>query len=111
LHENTGLNLTFSAGTRERDNQSDPYNLYGKLGWRTNYFSLGETRLAVDYTRSMNLPTASDEGHSYAVAAVQEIDRYGTELYALFRNHSLDRDIEPEVDDLNVVSIGARVRF
>jgi len=111
LHEDTGLNLTFSAGKRERDNQSDPYNLYGKLGWRTSYFSIGETRFGVDYTRSMYLPTFSDEGHSYAVAAVQQVDRYGTELFALFRNHSLDRDVEPAVDDLNVVSIGARVKF
>ena len=111
LHEDTGLNLTFSAGTRERDNQSDPYNLYGKLGWRTRFFSIGETAFIVDYTRSMYLPTASDEGHSYAAAAVQQFDKYGTELFALYRNHSLDRDLEPEVDDLNVVSIGARVRF
>jgi predicted porin len=111
LHEDTGLNLTFSAGTRERDNQSNPYNLYGKLGWRTRFFSIGETAFVADYTRSMYLPTFSDEGHSYAVAAVQQVDRYGTELFAMYRNHSLDRDVEPEVDDLNVVSIGARVRF
>jgi hypothetical protein len=111
LHEDTGLNLTIAAGTRQRDNQSDPYNLYGKLGWRTRFFSVGETAFAVDYTRSKYLPTFSDEGYSYAAAVVQQFDKYGTELFALYRKHSLDRDVEPEVDDLNVVSMGARVRF
>jgi hypothetical protein len=111
LHDNTGLNATFAAGMRERDKQSNPYNLYGKLGWRTKFFAIGETAFAVDYTRSMYLPTADDEGHSYALAAVQQFDEYGTELFAMYRRHSLDRDAAPNVDDLDVVAIGARVRF
>jgi hypothetical protein len=111
LHEDTGLNLTFAAGKRERDNQSDPYNLYGKVGWRKKFFSFGETAFGVDYTRSMNLPTASDEGYSVGAAVVQQFDEYGAELYALYRLHSLDRDIAAEVDDLNVVTVGTRVKF
>ncbi len=111
LHEDTGLNVTFSAGMRERDNQSDPYNLYGKLGWRTRFFSVGETAFSADYTRSMYLPTANDDGYSYAVAAVQQFDKYGTEAFVAYRLHSLDRGVEPEVDDIGVVSVGARMRF
>jgi hypothetical protein len=111
LHESTGLNLAVSAGTRERDNQDNPYNLFGKLGWRTTLFPIGETAFSVDYTRSVNFPTADDEGHSFGLAAVQNFDAYGAEIYALYRNHSLDRDVEPDVDDINVVSIGTRVKF
>ncbi len=111
LHEDTGLNATFSAGMRERDKQNDPYTLYGKLGWRTRFFSIGETAFAADYTRSMYLPTANDDGYSYAVAAVQQFDKYGSEAFAAYRLHSLDRSVEPDVDDIGVVSIGARVRF
>ena len=111
LHEDTGLNLTFSAGTRERDNQSDPYNLYGKLGWQQGFFAVGKTAFAVDYTQSMNLPAVDDEGYSFGVAAVQNFDAYGTEIYALYRRFSLDRDAGPEVDDLDVVIVGTRVKF
>jgi predicted porin len=111
LHEESGVNLTFAAGMRERDQQSDPYNLYGKLGWRTRFFGIGETAFAIDYTRSMYLPTADDEGHSYALAGVQQFDDYGTEIFAMYRRHSLDRDAAPNVDDLDLLAIGARVRF
>ena len=111
LHENTGLNLTLSAGLVERDNQGDAQNYYAKAGWRTKFFSFGETAFGVDYTRSLNLPTGRDEGYSVGAAAVQQFDKYGTELYLLYRLHSLDRDVEPSVQDINMVSVGTRVRF
>jgi predicted porin len=111
LHEDTGLNFTLSSGKLERDDQSDPYNFYGKVGWLTNPFSFGWTALGVDYTRSVNLPTEDDDSYSIGVAVVQSFEKYGTELYGLYRLHSLDRDVEPSVQDINVVSIGTRVTF
>jgi predicted porin len=111
LHENTGLNFTLSSGKLERDDQSDPYNVYGKLGWLKDFFPFGWTALAADYTRSVNLPTDNDDSYSIGVAAVQAFEKYGTEIYALYRLHSLDRDVEPSVHDINVVSIGTRVKF
>jgi hypothetical protein len=73
--------------------------------------SIGETAFSIDYTRSLNLPTDKDDGYSVGVAAVQQIDDYGVELYALYRLHSLDRSVEPDVDDISVVSLGTRVNF
>jgi outer membrane usher protein FimD/PapC len=105
------LNLTLSSGKLERDNQSDPYNLYGKIGWLKNLSPVGWTAFSVDYTRSMNLPTDNDDGYSVGLAAVQSFEKFGTELYALYRLHSLDRDVEPGVHDINLLSIGARVKF
>ena len=111
LHEDTGLNFTLSSGKLERDDQSDPYNVYGKLGWLTNPFSFGWTAFAFDYTRSMNLPTENDDSYSIGSAVVQAFEKYGTELYAVYRLHSLDRDVEPSVHDISVLSIGTRVKF
>ena len=111
LHEDTGLNFTLSSGKLERDDQNDPYNFYGKVGWLTNPFSFGWTALGVDYTRSVNLPTEDDDSYSIGVAVVQSFEKYGTELYGLYRLYSLDRDVEPSVQDINVVSIGTRVTF
>jgi len=111
LHEDTGLNLTLSAGLLDRDNQSDAGNLYGKLGWLTRFFSFGETAFGVDYTRTRNQPTENDDGYSVGAAAVQFFEEYGTEIYLLYRLYSLDRDVEPSVQDISVGSIGARVKF
>ena len=91
--------------------QSDPKNFYAKVGWLKRFFSVGETAFGVDYTRSMNLPTENDDGYSVAAAAVQLFEDYGTEIYLLYRFHSLDRDVEPSVNDIHVGSIGARVKF
>ena len=95
----------------DRDNQGDGQNYYAKAGWLKRFFSFGETAFGVDYTRSLNVPTDSDDGYSIGAAAVQPFDEYGTEIFALYRLHSLDRDVEPDVHDISVVSIGARVKF
>lgn len=111
LHEDTGLNLTLSAGWQERDNQGDAKNLYAKVGWLTTFFSFGETAFGVDYTRSVNLPTGRDDGYSVGAAVVQQFEDYGTELYLQYRLYTLNRDADPNVQDINVGTIGARVKF
>jgi len=111
LHEETGLNLTLSAGMLERDQQDDAGNLYGKIGWITKFISFGDTAFAIDYNQTWNQPTENDEGYSAGLAAVQFFEKYGTEVYFLYRKYSLDRDVQPEVYDIDVVSVGARVRF
>ena len=111
LHEATGLNLTLSAGLKERDDQGDASNVWGKVGWLTNFFSVGQTAFGVDYDRSVNLPTGRDDGYSFGGAVVQQFDDYGTELYLQFRHWSLDRDVEANVQDINVGTIGTRVKF
>lgn len=111
LHEQTGLNLTLSAGLIERDNQDDANNFYAKAGWLTNFFKAGDTAFSVDYTKSENLTGPDDEGTSMAVSMVQHFDEYGTEVYLQYRIYSLDRDYAPDVDDIKAGTIGARVKF
>ena len=111
LHEKTGLNLTLSAGLLDRDNQSDPTNLYAKLGWIANFFDVGYTAFSVDYTRSLNLPTGTDDGYSIGAALVQSLDKFGTEIYLQYRLYSLDLDSGPSVENMNVGTIGARIKF
>jgi hypothetical protein len=74
LHEGAVLNLTASAGLLDRNDEGDPTNLQGKLGWLTQFFSVGQTAFGVDYTRSVNLPTGRDDGYSVGVAAVQQFE-------------------------------------
>jgi predicted porin len=111
LHENTGLNLSLSAGMKERDSQSDPTNFFVKAGWLAKLFPFGTTAFSVDYTRGDNIPTENDDGYSVGAAVVQQFEKYGTEIFALYRLYSLDRDLEPDVHDIGVASTGARVKF
>jgi hypothetical protein len=75
------------------------------------FFSFGDTAFAVDYNQTRNQPTGDDEGYSAGLAAVQFFEEYGTEVFFLYRKYSLDRDVEPDVHDIDVVSIGTRVKF
>jgi predicted porin len=111
LHEDTGLNLSLSFGLLERDNQDDQQNYFAKVGWLRRFFDFGDTAFSVDYTRSLNLPTDEDDGYSIAAAAVQQFDKFGAEVYGLYRLHSLDRGVEPDVDDITVITLGTRVNF
>ena len=111
LHEATGLNLTLSAGLLDYDGRNAGTNLWGKLGWLTRFFPVGQTAFAVDYDRSTNFPTGTDKGYSVGGAVVQQFDDYGTELYVQYRLYSLDRDVEPSVEDMYVGTIGTRVKF
>lgn len=111
LHENTGLNGTMSLGYLERTDQDDQENYFFKIGWMNQFFSVGNTAFSFDYTRSFNLPTDRDDGYSVALAGVQQFDKYGTEVYALYRKHSLNLGAAPNVDDIDVVAIGTRFNF
>ena len=96
---------------KERDNQGDAKNYYAKAGWLTRFFSFGQTAFGIDYTQSVNLPSGRDEGYSFGGAAVQQFEEFGTELYLQYRLYSLDRDRDPDVQDIKVVTVGARVKF
>jgi predicted porin len=111
LHEGSGLNLTLSAGLLEQDTQSDKENYYAKLGWLRRLFPFGETAFSIDYTKTEHQPTENDDGYSYGLAAVQHFEKYGSEIFFLYRDYSLDRDFEPDVNDISVISLGSRIKF
>ncbi len=110
LHEKTGLNFTFSAGKQEVDNQGDPSNIWGKIGWKTDLISYGKTSFGIDYGKSTNLVSDADDGYSYGATVVQVFNDYGAEFYAQYRVFSLDND-DFDVEDINVATIGTRVKF
>ena len=111
LHGDTGLNAAFSFGLLDREKEGDAQNYFGKIGWRKRLFGMGDTALSLDYTRSLNLPTDKDDAYSIGAAAVQYVNKYGAEVFGLYRLHSLDRGSDPEVQDIDVFSLGTRVRF
>lgn len=112
LHEATGLNVTFSTGTKDADNQNDdPYNIWGKIGWLTSLNDFGRTAFGLDYGHSENVASDDYEGDTFGAAVVQNFDDYGSQVYFQFRNFSLDTKVDANVSDINVGTVGARVKF
>ena len=111
LHENTGLNLTLSAGVQDFTNQSNPSNFYVKAGWLANLFHVGETAFSVDYDKSQNFPAENYDGWSMGGAVVQIFKKFGTEVYLQYRYFTLNQDFAPGLYDITAVTIGSRVKF
>jgi predicted porin len=111
LHQDSGLNFTLSGGLQERDNQEDATNLYGKVGWIADFTQLGNTAFGIDYTRSENLPWSHDSAWSTGATAVQFFDKIATEFYIQYRLYLLDQKSGPALEDINVGTVGARVKF
>jgi predicted porin len=108
----SGLNLTFAGGQADdSDSARDAIDFwYGKLGYIASIFPVGASHFSLDYGAYDNAAASGDEGRAYGVQFVQTIPPWGTELYAGYRNYSLDR-AGASFDDISGVLTGVRVKF
>jgi hypothetical protein len=111
LHDPTGLSLTLSTGGQKLDDGDDPSNLYAKVGWDTELWSLGPTGFGIDYTKGEHVSGDGDEGTSWGIAAVQRIAPYDIDLYAQLRRYSLDGGTNPDLRDITVGTFGTKFVF
>jgi len=103
---NFGLNLTLAWGQRDPEvSNIEPENFYGKLGYKK-----GIHAVAVEYGMTQDLQQKGDDSENYGVAYVVT-PWNGVELYTAFRQFSLDRKGVNNIDDLNQVMVGTRVKF
>jgi len=111
FHE-TGLNLTVAAGSQDLKNttRNDATFWYGKIGYRQNFFDIGETGIAVDWGRNNNVAANDDQADSYGLLGVQDFKKWGSEYYLGFRNYKLDRP-GTDFNDIQSVMSGVRVKF
>ncbi len=115
LHS-SGANLTFSGGTADREDPSsaggtkDPVGIFVKPGFQFKANSLGKTAISAHYGRTDDMQVNGDEFQSFGFAVVQKIDAAALELFAFYRNYSLDRD-GSDFEDINIGGIGARMKF
>ncbi len=108
LHD-SGLNLTFSAGTRDSTRKDDDH-IYVALGYIAKLTSVGTTRFAVDYGNANDVNRDGDDFTTFGIAVTQNLKDISADLYATFRNHELDRT-GVDFDDVNSFLAGARVKF
>lgn len=117
----SGVSLTGGYGNRDnytvtngvQASRDTAKNYYGKIGYTSNFNTMGSTSFAVDYKTSRHMNADGDKYVSYGVGATQNLTDYGTELYAYARNHSLDRDAGAGNNYDNIVEggVGARISF
>ena len=110
LHD-SGVNATVALGRDSVERTgSDPSFVYGKLGYIAEFFKIGNTAFAIDYTRAENIGLDGDEATSYGLGVVQDLEKFGTQIYLGVRNHELDRT-GSTFDDVLTTLAGARVKF
>lgn len=105
LHD-SGFNVTIAAGERRENGNY----IYGKLGYRTQWFPVGKTSLAIDYYDGTDKTVVGSASSSFGIAAVQNFDDANVQAYLGYRTYSLS---EPGVafHDASSVMFGARWRF
>ncbi len=101
----TGLNLTLAWGQRDPDNGEESNNYYTKVGYKR-----GNHAIAVEYGLTQDLELDGDDSENYGIAYVASPWK-GVELYAAYRTYALERDGVNDIEDLNQVMVGARVKF
>lgn len=112
LHNPTGISLTYATGRDDLDSGApDPGFNYIKVGYQTDdLLPWGKTAFAIDYYDGGDIGIAGGNAESFALVAVQNIDRFDTEVYAGYRNYSFDAPGQT-FQDLDGFLIGARFRF
>ena len=92
LHKPTGLNLAGGAALFEK--RVDDQNAHGwivKAGWRKKLFGFGESKFSADLLRQFDTLTNQEYSTSYGAFWVQDIDRWGMQLYTGYRYYDYDR--------------------
>jgi hypothetical protein len=112
-----GLNLTVAGGTRDLDDipagGDDPGFMYGKIGYKTDVFSVGSTACSFDYGVFSNIGSqdTEEEGTAYGVQLVQKLSDYNTEIFAAYRNFELEDNTGADYESISLAMAGARIKF
>ncbi len=111
LHVPTGLNVTGGLAVQQAsDDGRQSEGFIVRPGWRQKWFDIGETKVAADYQRSWDITAEGDKATSIGAFVMQDIDPWGLQLYAGYRNYDLDRD-DIRLDDIHVFTVGAALNF
>lgn len=102
----SGFNATLAAGSEQSGSGS---YFYGKLGYRTDLWTKGETAFSIDYFSGDDID-AGLPGSSTAmgIGAVQQFDDLPVEAYVGYYRYGFDG---ANVPDITSVTLGGRWKF
>jgi hypothetical protein len=116
LHQPSGLNFTFAAGTEDAGGGDNSNYWYTTLGLLRDFVAWGATAASVDYYQGADFALDEDAGidstdsTSWGLALVQTIDRANTELWLTYRSYDY-ADNASSFDDGSALFGGARFKF
>ena len=106
-----GLNFALSTGfASQGSGRDDATNLYGKLGYTTDFWSVGSTSFSADAGISRDVAVDGDQATAFGIQATQDFDRWNAQAYIGFRRHALDRE-GIDFDPLYAAMAGMLFRF
>ncbi len=109
LDQNTGLNLTIAAG--QDASGTEPHYVYLRAGWNRAIWSIGESKIALEYFDGSDYNTTGSASEMWGIALLQEVDDLNLEVYAGYREFAYT-DLTPVTYlDAEGVQIGARWKF
>ncbi|MEA2079415.1 MAG: hypothetical protein U9P00_06075, partial [Pseudomonadota bacterium] len=111
LHKSSGINLTVVGANQEFSGDGRESNGFAvRPGWRKRMFDIGETKTSVDFNRNWDVTQNGDTATSIGAFILQDIDKYGMQLYAGYRYFDLDRD-DIDLDQISLFNVGMNVFF
>ena len=122
---NTGATTINSAGTAVTVDGRTATSFYVKGGYKAKLLALGETAVSLDWNQFNDQAADNQEAESWGIGLVQQLSDYGTEVYATYRNYSLDIDAgtlgtsgangyltsSTGIEDVDIFIIGSRIKF
>ena len=106
----TSLSASHSREDLEATGRDEEKFWYVKLGHDFKMTDLGDSAISMDYAETQNFGANNREGTFYSLAAVQQIAKLGTELYANIGLY--DANIPSvQTENITIGGFGARVKF
>ncbi len=103
LDDTTGLNFAIAVGA----NTIGGKYIYGKAGIIRNIFKLGSTAFSADYYTSSSPLNEASGSQSWGLAIVQKFDAQDLEIYAAYRDYTIDGSVL-QFADSRAILVGAR---
>lgn len=108
-----GFSGTIACGKqnyKETDRGDDGTFLYLKGGYQQKFITTGTTALSLDYGIYNDIDRDGDDGRTLGLMAVQNIDKWASEVYAGLRCYDLDRTGR-NYDNIHALMAGFRLKF
>jgi len=114
----SGLGTTFgchyanSGANSGEQTEQDPAGCVVQGHFQRKFNEMGNTTLVVEYTQKDDVDLRGDIATMHGVTLKQDIDAAGLDVFAKYSNYDLEREtIDTGVHDIDVFTIGSRVRF
>jgi hypothetical protein len=112
----SGLGATFGCHYQNSgasaENEADPAGCNVQGHFQRKFNEMGRTSLVVEYSQADDVNARGDIASAYGVTVKQDITAAALDVFVKYTNYDLERDAEAAgIEDIDVFTIGSRIRF